>query len=129
MTDRFKHLRDTMATYLEAKKYASSLHPCFREYDAFAHAATDVVADLLAIADNNSRNRRQQDAIEAGFKYWRASDAHGITGTKEQAESFIADRVGVEVDILLPTPRSPGRKAPVHHLVGCLYLLTEKPNE
>ena len=45
MTDRFQHLRDTMAAYLEAKEYASALHPCFREYDAFAHAATDVVAE------------------------------------------------------------------------------------
>jgi len=38
----------------------------------------------------------------AGFKYWRASDAHGVTGTKEQAESFIADLIGVEVEICLP---------------------------
>lgn len=46
---------------------------------------------------------RQQKAVDIGFKYWRASDAHGIKGTKEQAESFIADLVGVEVEILMPT--------------------------
>jgi len=42
----------------------------------------------------------QQMALDLGFKYWRASDAHGVTCTKEQAEIFIANLVGVEVGIL-----------------------------
>jgi hypothetical protein len=41
----------------------------------------------------------QVKALEYGFKYWRASDAHGITGTVKQAEDLIAQLVGVEVEI------------------------------
>lgn len=44
-------------------------------------------------------------ATNAGFQYWRASDAHGVKGTKEQAESFICDLIGVEVEICLPNPQ------------------------
>jgi Lar family restriction alleviation protein len=47
-------------------------------------------------------------ATNAGFKYWRASDAHGVTGTKKQAESFIADLIGVEVEICLPNAKDQG---------------------
>lgn len=46
-----------------------------------------------------TREALQQKAIDHGFKYWRAPDAHGVTGTIEQAENLIADLVGVEVEI------------------------------
>jgi hypothetical protein len=111
MDPRFQHLRNTMAAYMEAKKHSNALHPCFREYEAFAQAATDVAGDLLAIVDRNT-NSRQQDVINAGFKYWRASDAHGVTGTKEQAELFIADLIGVEVEIRLPNPQDQSAAKP-----------------
>lgn len=48
-------------------------------------------------------------ATNAGFKYWRASDAHGVTGTKEQAESFISDLIGVEAEICLPNSAIDGQ--------------------
>lgn len=53
----------------------------------------------------------QLKATNAGFKYWRASDAHGVTGTKEQAESFISNLIGVEVEICPPNPSDQGAGA------------------
>lgn len=41
----------------------------------------------------------QERCIAEGFKYWRASDAHGVTCTKEQAENMLAAVLGVEVEI------------------------------
>lgn len=41
----------------------------------------------------------QKLAVDCGFEYWRASDAHGITGTADQAIDFIQRLVGVEVEI------------------------------
>lgn len=81
-------------------------------------AATLCPSDVLWVVNEfkrlykvNNINSLQQQAVNLGFKYWRSSDAHGIAGTKEQAESFIADLVGVEVEILLPNvQQSPGAK-------------------
>jgi hypothetical protein len=41
----------------------------------------------------------QKKAIEHGFEYWRAPDAHGVTGTKPQAIELLQDLLGVEVEI------------------------------
>jgi len=41
----------------------------------------------------------QQKAIDHGFKYWRAPDAHGVTGTNAQAVELLQDLLGVEVEI------------------------------
>lgn len=38
-------------------------------------------------------------SIKFGFKYWRASDAHGVTSSIAEAESLLADLLGVEVEI------------------------------
>jgi hypothetical protein len=66
------------ATWLEALEFAASTS---------ANVARLSIDDL------------QGKALEHGFKYWRASDAHGITGAAEQAENLIADLVGVEVEV------------------------------
>lgn len=41
----------------------------------------------------------QQKCVDAGFKYWRASDAHGVTCTAAQAVDLLAQLLGVEVEI------------------------------
>jgi hypothetical protein len=41
----------------------------------------------------------QQKAIDHGFKYWRAPDAHGVTATNAQAVDLLQDLLGVEVEI------------------------------
>ena len=41
----------------------------------------------------------QDRCIAEGFKYWRATDAHGVTCSKEQAETMLAAVLGVEVGI------------------------------
>jgi hypothetical protein len=41
----------------------------------------------------------QKKAIEYGFVYWRAPDAHGVSGTKPQAIELLQDLIGVEVEI------------------------------
>lgn len=46
-----------------------------------------------------TRDAIQKKAIEHGFEYWRASDAHGVTGTKPQAIELLQDLIGVEVEI------------------------------
>jgi hypothetical protein len=46
-----------------------------------------------------TRTQVQGKAIEYGFQYWRAPDAHGVTGTKPQAIEFLQDLLGVEVEI------------------------------
>jgi hypothetical protein len=51
-----------------------------------------------------TRDELQQKVIDCGFKYWRSSDAHGVTGTAKQAEEFIADLIGVEVEIVEEDP-------------------------
>lgn len=38
-------------------------------------------------------------AIKCGFKYWRTSDAHGVTSSIAEAEALLADLLGVEVEI------------------------------
>lgn len=84
------------------------------------HDAILRISDYVAMALRKADiNHLQQSAIDAGFKYWRASDAHGVTGTKEQAEQFIADLIGVEVEIRLPNAEDHrAQGAPVNPLVG-----------
>jgi hypothetical protein len=41
----------------------------------------------------------QQKALDYGFQYWRASDSHGVEGTKAQAVELLQDLLGVEVEI------------------------------
>jgi Lar family restriction alleviation protein len=50
-------------------------------------------------------NHLQLMVQNAGFKYWRASDSHGVKGTKEHAELFISDLIGVEVEVCLPNAK------------------------
>ena len=38
-------------------------------------------------------------AIEEGFRYWRAPDAHGVIGTTQQAIRLLQRLIGVEVQI------------------------------
>jgi hypothetical protein len=46
-----------------------------------------------------SRDDWQQKALDHGFQYWRAPDAHGVTGTVTQAVELLQDLLGVEVEI------------------------------
>lgn len=58
-----------------------------------------------AAADKKDSTRRwsredvQNKAIEHGLKYWRAPDAHGVEGTKQQTIDLLQDLLGVEVEI------------------------------
>jgi hypothetical protein len=56
-------------------------------------AAGEPVTGTLTIRDV------QKKAIEYGFVYWRAPDAHGVSGTKPQAIELLQDLLGVEVEI------------------------------
>jgi len=57
----------------------------------------------------------QQKALDYGFQYWRASDAHGVIATKAQAVELLEDLLGVEVEIKddasNPTARAEGGEA------------------
>ena len=46
-----------------------------------------------------NQNDWQKRCVEIGFKYWRASDAHGVTCTKEQVIELLQEVLGVEVEI------------------------------
>lgn len=46
-----------------------------------------------------TRDTIQKKALEHGFEYWRASDAHGVTGTRSRAIELLQDLIGVEVEI------------------------------
>ena len=46
-----------------------------------------------------TRSDIQKKAIEHGFTYWRAPDAHGVDGTVQQAIRLLQDLIGVEVGI------------------------------
>ena len=46
-----------------------------------------------------TRSDIQKKAIEHGFRYWRAPDAHGVDGTVQQAIRLLQDLIGVEVGI------------------------------
>ena len=46
-----------------------------------------------------TRSDIQKKAIEHGFRYWRAPDAHGVDGTVQQAIRLLRDLIGVEVGI------------------------------
>lgn len=49
------------------------------------------------------REEWQKRCVEAGFKYWRAPDAHGVECTHEQALALLRDLLGVEVDFAAST--------------------------
>jgi hypothetical protein len=74
----------------DQKRAVAVVHRLLRAVRA---ASTSANVARLSIDD------LQGKALEHGFKYWRASDAHGITGTAEQAENLIADLIGVEVEV------------------------------
>lgn len=62
---------------------------------------------------------RQRKALDLGFKYWRAPDAHGVTCTPEQAVEFMQEMLGVEVEIKTDTvwaSCSPWLMSPRKHL-------------
>lgn len=46
-----------------------------------------------------SQDDRQKKCLDLGFKYWRASDAYGVTCTPAQAVEFMQEMLGVEVEI------------------------------
>lgn len=47
---------------------------------------------------NDLRETLQQKCVDMGA-YWRASDAHGVVLTIEQAEDLLRDVLNVEVEI------------------------------
>jgi hypothetical protein len=49
-------------------------------------------------------DERQKKALDLGFKYWRAPDAHGVICTTKQAVEFMQEMLGVEVEIK-PEPK------------------------
>jgi hypothetical protein len=53
-----------------------------------------------------TRSDLQKKAIDRGFVYWRAPDAHGVTGTEAQAVDLLQDLLGVEVEIEAQTERA-----------------------
>lgn len=64
---------------------------------------------LIAIANNATlvapeipRKDWQKRALELGFVYWRASDAHGVSGTPEKAVRLLEEVLGVEVEVEPP---------------------------
>ena len=63
----------------------------------------------------------QKRCVDIGFTYWRASDAHGVTCTEEQAAQLLAELLGVEVQITdEPLPKD----APIPSLAELRELLT-----
>lgn len=54
----------------------------------------------------------QKKALDAGFQYWRASDAHGVECTIEQATALLRDLLGVEVDFKAATTEPSPRTKP-----------------
>jgi hypothetical protein len=62
-----------------------------------------------------SRDDWQQKALDHGFQYWRAPDAHGVTGTVSQAVELLQDLLGVEVEIK-DAPAAPA-VAPIYQIM------------
>lgn len=56
-------------------------------------------ADAAVAPAVANREDWQQKALDHGFKYWRAPDAHGVECTAQQAVDLLRDLLGVEVDI------------------------------
>jgi hypothetical protein len=55
------------------------------------------------------REKLQEDCVKMGL-YWRASDAHGVDCTSEQAAGLLANALGVEVNIIAqPAQPAPER--------------------
>jgi hypothetical protein len=81
----------------------------FRNETNDARAAVEASARALAVPappvqpEPPKRIDWQQRCLDAGFKYWRAPDAHGVTCTVEQATALLADLLGVEVEIAHPS--------------------------
>jgi hypothetical protein len=64
------------------------------------------------------RERLQQKCSDWGT-YWRASDAHGVELSHEQAVELLADALGVEVEVAPPLGLSPQRCAGCDIPNGC----------
>lgn len=62
-------------------------------------AALAQPAPVQVVAAGLTRDEIQKKALEYGFEYWRASDSHGVEGTKPQAIDLLQDLLGVEVEI------------------------------
>ncbi len=52
----------------------------------------------------SARKDWQRRAVEVGFEYWRASDAHGVTCKAAQAIELLEELLGVEVEITDAAP-------------------------
>ena len=81
--------------------------------DAELAAQPEPAVEKLYAAQSNSESaydycgRLQMRCCEWGV-YWRASDAHGVNLSHEQALELLRDVLGVEVDIAAPKePASP----------------------
>ncbi|HDR8927272.1 TPA: hypothetical protein QDA78_003699 [Burkholderia vietnamiensis] len=77
-----------------------------RNIDEIVAFNKQLLAELeAAAADKRDNVRRwtredmQNKALEHGLKYWRAPDAHGVEGTKQQTVDLLQDLLGVEVEI------------------------------
>lgn len=62
-------------------------------------------ADAAAAPPVAKREDWQQKALDHGFTYWRAPDAHGVECTTSQAVNFLQDVLGVEVEIENAVPK------------------------
>lgn len=80
------------------------------DHETLYDALLRVSGELDALPYEHPTDVLQQKALDSGFQYWRASDAHGVTASKSVAELFIADLLGVEVEILPNSgiPSGPG---------------------
>lgn len=75
-----------------------------RQYSSCVDAAR--ATSPQATATGLTRDAIQQKAVDHGFRYWRAPDAHGVTGTEAQAVELLQDLLGVEVEIAAQTERA-----------------------
>lgn len=69
------------------------------QIEAMREKIEELQKEIAKLKARNNVKHMQKIATDAGFQYWRSSDAHGVTATKEEAENFIADLIGVEVEI------------------------------
>ena len=81
--------------------------------------AADYLIAALALPDAEpvtppkaERATWQRKAIGYGFEYWRAPDAHGVTGTEAQAIELLEELLGVEVEIEQPSDTTQPAIAP-----------------
>ncbi|PXX41131.1 MULTISPECIES: hypothetical protein [Burkholderia] len=71
----------------------------------FKRAPHPPSADAAAAPAVAKREDWQQKALDHGFTYWRAPDAHGVECTTSQAVNFLQDVLGVEVEIENAVPK------------------------